>query len=71
MMSSREDALELIREFESGCREILISRGTSEHELANACLEFQWKFLRMLLEKKSALSCSNRSNGFNKTSSIA
>lgn len=56
MLSSREDALELIREFESSCREILIAQGMSEHDIASAYLELQWKFLRMILDDKISLS---------------
>jgi hypothetical protein len=70
MLSSREDALEFIREFESSCREVLLAKGTSEHELANACLDLQWKFLRMILDDK--ISLTHRSNLPNiKSSSIA
>lgn len=65
MLSSHEDALAFIREFENSCREVLIARGTSEHDLGNAYLELQWKFLRMILENKGLFShrstrCSNR-----------
>ncbi|AFM00890.1 hypothetical protein Desde_2560 [Desulfitobacterium dehalogenans ATCC 51507] len=72
MLSSHEDALEFIREFESSCREVLIAQGTSEHDLANAYLELQWKFLRMILDDGGILSHrSNRGICFNKSSSIA
>lgn len=72
MLSSREDALEFIREFESSCREVLIAQGTSEHDLANAYLELQWKFLRILLDDKGTLSHrSIRTTNLSKTTSIA
>lgn len=56
MLSSHEDALKVIREFESSCREVLIAQGTSEHDLADAYLELQWKFLRMILDDKGTLT---------------
>lgn len=56
MMSTGKDALEFIREFEITCREMLVAKGTSEHELGNATLELQWKFLRMLREKNGTLN---------------
>lgn len=59
MLSTGEDALEFIREFEITCREVLVAKGTSENELGNAALELQWKFLRMLREKERNLNHRN------------
>ncbi|NMA70158.1 MAG: hypothetical protein GX958_12200 [Desulfitobacterium sp.] len=70
MMSTGEDALRFIREFEITCREVLVAKGTSEHELGNAALELQWKFLRMLREKKGTLNHA-KSASQGSTSSIA
>ena len=52
MMSSHDDALKFIREFENSSREYLLARGMSEHELANAYLELQWKFLRTIIQEQ-------------------
>ena len=52
MMSSHDDALKFIREFENSSREYLLARGTSEHELASAYLELQWKFLRTIIQEQ-------------------
>ncbi|MEL1135798.1 hypothetical protein AAC978_11495 [Desulfitobacterium sp. THU1] len=72
MLSTHEDALELIREFENSCREVLVSQGICEQDLANAYLDLQWKFLHMLLADKGTLSLSfNRNPIRNKSHSIA
>lgn len=54
MLSSNEEVLSFIREFENSSREYLLSQGTSEHDLGNACLELQWQFLQTILKTKSA-----------------
>lgn len=70
MLSTGEDALKFIREFEITCREVLVAKGTSEHELGNATLELQWKFLRMLREIKGTRNHS-KSTSQGSTTSIA
>jgi hypothetical protein len=60
MLSSHEDALKFIREFESSSREYLLAKGTSEHDLASAYLELQWKFLRMIINEQPSLSHRRR-----------
>jgi hypothetical protein len=52
MVSSHDDALKFIREFELSSREYLLAKGTSEHELDSAYLELQWKFLRTIIQKQ-------------------
>lgn len=54
MLSSNDEVLRFIREFEDSSREYLLSNGTSEQELANAYLELQWQFLQTILKKKPA-----------------
>jgi hypothetical protein len=45
------DVLGFIRDFELSSREFLLSQGMSEHEIANAHLDLQWKFLHIILEQ--------------------
>lgn len=52
MMSSHDDALRFIREFEVSSREYLLAQGMSEHELADAYLEMQWKFLQTIIKEQ-------------------
>lgn len=52
MVSSNEEVLKFIREFEDSSRDYLISRGMSEHDLENAYLELQWQFLQTILKTK-------------------
>ncbi|HVJ49500.1 hypothetical protein [Desulfitobacterium sp.] len=52
MLSSNEEVLRFIREFEDSSREYLLSHGTSEHDLENAYLELQWQFLQTILKAK-------------------
>lgn len=52
MLSSNEEVLSFIREFENSSREYLLSHGTSEHDLGNAYLELQWQFLQTILNTK-------------------
>lgn len=53
MVSSNDEVLRFIREFEDSSREYLLSHGTSEHDLGNAYLELQWQFLQTILNKRS------------------
>lgn len=55
MLSSNEEVLKFIREFESSSREYLIAHGTSEHDLGNAYLDLQWQFLQTILKTKPRL----------------
>ncbi|AGA69601.1 hypothetical protein Desdi_2160 [Desulfitobacterium dichloroeliminans LMG P-21439] len=72
MLSTHEDALELIREFENSCREVLVTQGICQQDLDNAYLDLQWKFLHMLLAEKGTLAlCYNRSPMRSKSHSIA
>lgn len=61
MMSSHDDALRFIREFEISSREYLLAQGLSEHELDNAYLEMQWKFLQTIIMVHPRRRRSNRS----------
>ncbi|AHF06667.1 hypothetical protein [Desulfitobacterium metallireducens] len=54
MLSSNEEVLKFIREFEDSSRDYLLSHGTSEHDLGNAYLELQWQFLQTILKTKTA-----------------
>lgn len=54
MVSSDEEVLNFIREFEDSSREYLLSHGTSKHDLDNAYLELQWQFLQTILKTKPA-----------------
>lgn len=54
MLSSDEEVLNFIREFEDSSREYLLSHGTSKLDLDNACLELQWQFLQTILKTKPA-----------------
>lgn len=54
MVSSHDEVLRFIREFEDSSREYLLSHGTSEHDLGNAYLELQWQFLQTILSKRPA-----------------
>lgn len=45
-----EEVLGFIREFEMSLRDYLMSKGISEHEMGNAYLELQWKFLHTVLQ---------------------
>lgn len=54
MLSSNEEVLKFIREFEDSSRDYLLSHGTSEHDLENAYLELQWQFLQTILKTKPA-----------------
>jgi len=49
MLSSQEEVLGFLREFEDSSREYLRLRGLSEHEIAEAQLELQWSLLRTIL----------------------
>jgi len=72
MLSSREDALKFIREFEASSREYLLAQGTSEHEYASAYLELQWKFLRTIITEQPSLSRRRKTNSLRcKSHSIA
>ncbi|MHB8125488.1 MAG: hypothetical protein ACYDEJ_07570 [Desulfitobacteriaceae bacterium] len=51
LSTQREDVLGFIRDFELLSHEFLLSQGMSEHEIANAHLELQWKFLHVILEQ--------------------
>ncbi|MDQ7096063.1 hypothetical protein REC12_20925 [Desulfosporosinus sp. PR] len=54
MLSTHEDdILGFIREFEVSSREYLQSKGLSESEMTNAYLDFQWNFLRTILQQHS------------------
>ncbi|MFZ3102740.1 MAG: hypothetical protein WA131_04160 [Desulfitobacteriaceae bacterium] len=55
LSTQREDVLGFIRDFELSSREFLLSQGMSEHEIANAHLELQWKFLHVILEQPNIL----------------
>ncbi|WP_407308597.1 hypothetical protein [Desulfosporosinus sp. SB140] len=48
-----DDILGFIREFEISSREFLQSKGLSEYEMTSAYLDFQWKFLRTILQQHS------------------
>ena len=54
--TQREDILGFIRDFELSSREFLLSKGMTEHEIANAHLELQWKFLHVILGQASKLN---------------
>lgn len=56
MVSSNDEVLRFIREFEDSSREYLLSQGTSEHDFGNAYLELQWQFLQTILNKRSVSS---------------
>lgn len=71
MMSSRDDALKFIREFENSSREYLLAQGTSENELATAYLELQWKFLRAIIKEQPAGRHRTRTSLRRKSHSIA
>jgi hypothetical protein len=72
MLSPQEDALKFIREFEDSSREYLLSKGTSDHELASAYLELQWKFLRTIIKDQPVLNRRRKVSSLrNKSHSIA
>lgn len=71
MRSSHDDALKFIREFEVSSREYLLAQGMSEHELANAYLEMQWKFLQTIIKKQSPPRRRRTSNSLHRKNSIA
>ncbi len=50
-----EDVLGFIRDFELSSREFLLSQGMSVHEIDNAHLELQWKFLHIILKQPNKL----------------
>jgi hypothetical protein len=54
MVSSNEEVLKFIREFEDSSRDYLLSQGMSKHDLENAYLELQWQFLQTILKTKPA-----------------
>lgn len=62
MLSTHEDALKFIRDFEASSREYLLAHGTSEHDLDSAYLEFQWKFLRTIINEQPSLSRRRKGN---------
>lgn len=53
MSSHQEEVLRFLDEFEVSAREYLQAKGVGEHEIANAHLELQWRFLHMILEIQS------------------
>ncbi len=72
MLSSREDALKFIREFEASSREYLLAQGTSEQDFASAYLELQWKFLRTIITEQPSLTRRHKTNSsLSKSHSIA
>lgn len=72
MLSSQEDAIKFIRDFEASSREYLLAHGTSEHDLDSAYLELQWKFLRTIINEQPSLSRRRKANSpRRKTNSIA
>lgn len=68
MLSSREDALKFIREFEVSSREYLLAQGTSEQDFASAYLELQWKFLRTIITKPPSLTRRQKANSLRRKS---
>lgn len=72
MLSSHEDVLKFIRDFEASSREYLLAQGTSEQDLDSAYLDFQWKFLRTIINEQPSLSRRRKVNSpRSKTHSIA
>lgn len=55
MLSRQEEALCFLREFEKCSQEYLAAQGIGEHEIANAHLELQWKFLHAILRQKTSV----------------
>ncbi len=56
MLSTQEDILVFIRNFETSSRDYLQAKGFSENEMTNAYLDLQWSFLHTILIQQVAMT---------------
>ena len=59
MLSTKEDVLVFIQDFETSSRDYLQSKGFSKNEITTAYLDLQWNFLHTILKQQADIHPMN------------
>ena len=59
MLSTKEDILVFIQDFETSSRDYLRSKGFSKNEMTTAYLDLQWNFLHTILKQQADIHPMN------------